>query len=62
MIRLATFGILLEKRAELVVDDRLDDPLDLGVAELGLRLPFELRPRNLDADDARSAPRGCRRR
>ena len=31
--------VLLEVRAELVVDDRLDDPLDLGVAEFGLRLP-----------------------
>ena len=45
-------GVLLEIRAELVVDDRLDDALDLGVAELGLGLPLELRMRNLDADDA----------
>ena len=44
--------VLLEKRTELVVDDRLDDALDFGVAELRLRLPLELRPRNLDADDA----------
>src|SRR5439155_14958079 len=35
----------------LVVDDGLDDPLDLGVAELGLRLPFELGAGNLHADD-----------
>ena len=43
--------VFLEERAQLVVDDRLDDALDLGVAELGLRLPLELRPRNLHADD-----------
>ena len=43
--------VLFEVRAELVVDDRLDDALDLGVAELGLGLAFELRLRNLDADD-----------
>ena len=43
--------VLLEKRPELVVDDRLDDALDLGVAELRLGLPLELRARNLDADD-----------
>ena len=51
-MRRATRGILFEIRAELVVDDGLDDPLDLGVAELGLGLPLELRVRNLDADDA----------
>ena len=45
--------ILLEVGAEPVVQDRLDDALDLGVAELGLGLPFELRVRNLDADDRR---------
>ena len=50
-IRRATDGVLLEIGAELVVEDRLDDALDLGVAELGLGLPFELRVRNLDADD-----------
>ena len=43
--------VLFEERAELVVDDRLDDALDLGVAELGLGLAFELRIRDLDADD-----------
>ena len=47
--------VLLEIRPELVVDDRLDDPLDLGVAELRLGLPFELRPRDLDADDGDQA-------
>ena len=45
--------VLFEERAELVVDDRFDDALDLGVAELGLGLAFELRLRNLDADDRR---------
>ena len=51
MIALGDRRVLLEERAELVVDDRLDDALDLGVAELGLGLAFELRLRNLDADD-----------
>ena len=54
--------VLFEVRAQFVVDDGLDDALDLGVAELRLRLAFELRLRNLDADDARSGLRGCRRR
>ena len=45
-------GILFEELTELVVDDRLDDALDLGVAELRLGLALELRLRNLDADDA----------
>ena len=44
--------VLFEVLTELVVDDRLDDALDLGVAELRLRLAFELRLRNLHADDA----------
>ena len=44
-------GILFEKRAQLVVDDRLDDALDFGVAQLGLGLALELRVRDLDADD-----------
>ena len=61
-MRLRDRRVLFEVGAELVVEDRLDDALDLGVAELGLGLPFELRVRNLDADDARSALRGCRRR
>src|SRR4029079_12634260 len=43
--------VLLEKGAQLAVDDRFDDALDFGVAKLGLGLPFELRMRNLDADD-----------
>ena len=44
--------VLFEELSELVVDDRLDDALDLGVAKLRLGLPLELRLRNLDADDA----------
>ena len=47
--------VLLEERAQPVVDDALDDALDLGVAELGLRLAFELRLRNLHRDDRRHA-------
>jgi hypothetical protein len=35
--------MFLEVRRELLADDRLDDPLDLAVAELVLRLSFELR-------------------
>ena len=47
--------VLFEELAELVVDDRFDDPLDFGVPQLRLRLSFELRPRDLDADDAGEA-------
>src|SRR6185503_2648150 len=43
--------VLLEIGAQLVVEDRLDDALHLGVAELRLGLPLELRVGNLDADD-----------
>ena len=43
--------VLLEVRAEPVVHDLLDDPLHLGVAELRLGLPLELRLRDLHADD-----------
>src|SRR2546430_16944956 len=39
---------LVEKVAQGVVDDGLHDPLDFGVAELGLGLPFELRILDLD--------------
>src|SRR6202521_5284014 len=46
-------GVLLEVRAELVVENGLDDALDLGVAELGLGLALELRMRDLHADDGR---------
>src|SRR5262245_1831596 len=47
--------VLFQVGAQLVVDDRLDDSLDLGVAKLGFRLSLELRMRNLDADDAGQA-------
>src|SRR5579862_4970727 len=40
--------VRLEVLAEGFADDRLDDALDLGVAELGLGLPFELGLRQLD--------------
>ena len=43
--------VLFEERAEPIVHDLLDDALDFGVAQLRLRLPFELRLRDLDADD-----------
>jgi hypothetical protein len=42
----------LEILSQLVVDDRLDDAFDFGVPELRLGLSFELRLRDLDADDA----------
>ncbi len=42
---------MLEILAELFVDQAGDHPLDLGVAELGLGLPFELRLADLHADD-----------
>src|SRR5207245_6522290 len=37
--------VFLEGLGELVVDDLLDEALDVAVAELGLRLPLELRLR-----------------
>ena len=43
--------VLLEVGGEAFVDELLDEPLDLGVAELRLRLPLELRVRQLDRDD-----------
>ena len=55
MMRLATAGFSSRILPELVVDDRLDDALDLGVAELGLGLALELRLRDLDADDGGQA-------
>jgi hypothetical protein len=42
MTRFATFGFSRET-PELVVDDRFDDALHFGVAELRLGLPLELR-------------------
>ena len=62
MIRFDDRRVLFEERAQPVVDDGLDDALDLGVAELRLRLAFELRLRDLDRDRPPSCPRGCRRR
>jgi len=47
--------MLLEERRQLVVDDTLNEPLDLAVAELGLRLPLELGLADLDADDGGEA-------
>src|SRR5207253_1544830 len=44
--------ILLEKRSEFLIEDRLDDALHFRVAEFRLRLSFELRARNFDADDS----------
>ena len=47
--------MLFEILAELFVHQRLDEAFHLAVAELGLRLPFELRLRDLDADDGGQA-------
>ena len=47
--------VLLEVAAEVLVHHRLDDALDLGVAELGLGLPLELRLPHLDVQDAGQA-------
>ena len=44
-------GVLLEPVAQLLVGDLLDERSHLGVAELGLRLPLELRVAELHADD-----------
>jgi hypothetical protein len=46
-------GRLLEERAELVAEDRLDDALHLARHELRLRLRVERRVAHLDADDRR---------
>src|SRR5215211_6345912 len=43
-------GVLLEEVAERAVDDLLDETLDRGVAELGLRLALELRIGELHRD------------
>jgi hypothetical protein len=43
--------VLVEVLAERLGDRRLDLALDLGVAELRLRLALELRIGELDADD-----------
>src|SRR4051794_14327470 len=44
-------GVLLEVLGELLVDDRGDEALHAGVAELGLRLALELRVGELGRDD-----------
>src|SRR5215813_6357821 len=48
-------AIFRERFGELVVDDLLDQALDVAVAELGLRLPFELRLRQPHRDHGRQA-------
>ena len=53
VIFLAIGRVLLEELAERLVHRRLDDPLDLGVAELGLGLAFELRLGDAHVDDRR---------
>ena len=55
MIRRPSRGVLVEVLAEAVGDGGLDLALDLGVAELGLRLALELRVGQLDADDGRQS-------
>src|SRR3954453_9963939 len=47
--------VLLEVLRELLVDDRRDEALHAGVAELGLRLALELRVGQLGRDDGRQA-------
>src|SRR4051812_1412832 len=44
-------GVLLEELGELLVDDRGDEALHAGVAELGLGLALELRVGELGRDD-----------
>ena len=51
MIVLASVGLRLEPVGDLLVADLLDEALDLGVAELGLRLALELRVAELHRDD-----------
>ena len=46
-------GVLLEELGEPLVDGRLHEALDRRVAELGLRLPLELRLAELHRDDRR---------
>ena len=51
----AVARVLVEVLAEGFGDGRLDLALDLGIAELGLRLALELGIGQLDADDRRQA-------
>src|SRR5438552_2193948 len=48
-------GVLLEKLRELRVDRRFDEARNLRIAELALRLTFELRVLQLHRDDRRQA-------
>ena len=54
--------ILLEGLGQLLVDDLLDETLDVGVAELGLGLPLELRIGHAAPRRPRTAPPARRRR
>ena len=52
---LATLGRSSRNAPSFSLTRRLDDPLHLGVAELALGLPLELRVRDLDGDHGREA-------
>ena len=49
--RLEYLGAFVERVFEAFVDERVDDALDVVVAELGLGLTLELRLHDLDGDD-----------
>src|SRR5207245_4301134 len=49
---------LQEEVGELLVDNRLDDPLDLGVPQLHLGLALEMRFGDLEAEDRRQSLAG----
>ena len=51
MTFLATDGFSFEELSKPIVHERLDDAFDFAVAQLCFRLTFELRIRQLDADD-----------
>src|SRR5690606_29696545 len=53
--RLRDRRVLLEEARQLVVDNRLDRAAHLGVAELRLGLPLELRLAHLHAQHARQS-------
>ena len=52
---LGDLGVLLQELRQLLVHQRLHIALDLGVAQLGLGLPLELRLGDLDRDDGGQA-------